>query len=146
MMEAQLLPSVVSGGTVSASLEFIDWEIDGVVVLNASGRLVLGEATTRFRECIRQLIERGNIYVVLNLKDVHHIDSSGLGELVTAYTTLKKRGGAIKLLNLTPHGQDLMQLTKLYTIFEIFTDEDEATRSFGPVLAGVAPVPVPNPS
>jgi len=146
VMEDQLLPSVLSGGKVGTSLEFIDWEIDGVVVLSANGRLVLGEATTRFRACIRELIERGNIYVVLNLKDVHYIDSSGLGELVTAYTTLKKRGGALKLLNLSPHGEDLMQLTKLYTIFEIFTDEDEAVRSFGPVLAGVAPVPVPNPS
>ena len=111
-------------------LEFIDWEIDGVVVLNASGRLVLGDATSRFRDCIRELIERGNIHVVLNLKDVHHVDSSGLGELVTAYTTLKKRGGALKLLNLTPHGENLMQLTKLYTVFDIYDDEASAIASY----------------
>ena len=122
---------------MSEPLEFIDWEIDGVVVLNASGRLVLGDATTRFRQAIDELTERGNMNVVLNLKDVHYIDSSGLGELVTAYTTLKNRGGALKLVNLTSRNENLMELTKLCTVFEIFTDETEATRSFSPTSANI---------
>ena len=127
-------------------LEFIDWEIDGVVVLSVIGRLVLGDATTRFRQAVRELMDRGSVKVVLNLKDVPHIDSSGLGELVTAYTTLKRRGGALKLLHLDRHGENLLQLTKLYTVFEVFTDEDKAIRSFGPPAASAAPVAVPNPS
>lgn len=130
-------------GDRDVSIEFIDWEIDGVVVLSASGRLVLGEATTLFRQAIEELINRGNLNIVLNLGEVHHIDSSGLGELVTAYTTLKNRGGALKLLRLNKRGEDLMQLTKLYTIFEVFTSEEEAIRSFGSAPAADAPVPSP---
>ena len=112
------------------SLQFIHWEIDGVVVLSPTGRLVLGDSTNTFRETIRELIGQGKTWIVLNMKDVYHIDSSGLGELVTAFTSLRHRGGSLKLLNLSARGENLMQLTKLCTIFEIFRDEGEAIRSF----------------
>jgi len=111
-------------------LEFLDWEVEGVVVLTLTGRLVLGPSLTRFRETMRELMERGKMNILLNMKEVLHVDSSGLGELVTAYTTLKRRGGRLKLLKLNARGESLMQLTKLYTVFEVFTDEDEAVRSF----------------
>ena len=112
------------------ALQFIDWEVQGVVVLTLTGRLVLGEATAALRTTMHALADAGKVNVVLNLREVYHIDSSGLGELVSAYTTLKRRGGRLKLLNLTPTGQALMQLTKLYTVFEVFDHEDDAIRSF----------------
>ena len=112
------------------ALEFIDWEIDGIVVLSPVGRLVLGESTTAFRTAIHELIDRNCFNVVLNMKDVYHIDSSGLGELVTAFTSLRNRGGKLKLACLSHRSENLMQLTKLYTIFEIFTDDGDAVRSF----------------
>lgn len=114
------------------ALQFIDWEIEGVVVLNLTGRLVLGESTAVFRDTIHALADGGKLKVVLNLKDVYHIDSSGLGELVSAFTTLKRRGGRLKLLQIPPYGQSLLQLTKLYTVFEVFDSENEAIRSFAP--------------
>ncbi|HZP17666.1 MAG TPA: STAS domain-containing protein, partial [Terriglobales bacterium] len=87
---------------------------------------------------------RDKLNILLNMKEVLHIDSSGLGELVTAYTTLKRRGGKLKLLKLNARGESLMQLTKLYTVFEVFTDEDEAVRSFNP-QAEEAPAATPQP-
>jgi anti-sigma B factor antagonist len=114
----------------SQPLVFIDWEVEGVVVLTLIGRLVLGDATAAFRETIHALVDKGKLRVLLNMKEVHHIDSSGLAELVSAYTTLKHRGGRLKLMNLNPAGESLMQLTRLYTVFEVFHNEDEAIRSF----------------
>ena len=109
-------------------LHFIDWEIDGVTVLTLSGRLVLGEPTKQFRATIRELIAQGKANILLNLRDVQYMDSSGLGDLTMAYTSCKKAGGALKLTNLASRAQNLLQLTKLYMVFEIFTDEQEAIR------------------
>lgn len=102
---------------------------DDVFVLDLYGRLVLGESTIALRDQIRDLVARGAKKIVLNLRDVAYIDSSGLGELVGAFTAVRRQGGELKLLNLAKHVHGLLQITKLYTIFEVFDDEETALRS-----------------
>ena len=103
--------------------------VNDVVVLDLSGRLVMGEATLLFREAIRRYIADGNRRFVINLGEVSYVDSAGLGELVATYTTIRKQGGDVKLLNLTTKMKDLLQITKLLTVFETFENEGEAVRS-----------------
>jgi anti-sigma B factor antagonist len=105
-------------------------QIGDVSILDLSGRITLGEASAILRDEVRDLLSNGHIKVVLNLAEVSHIDSSGLGELVGAFATVGKAGGKLKLLNLQKRVRDLVQITKLYTVFESFTDEKEALRSF----------------
>jgi len=105
-------------------------EVDGVTVLELSGRITLGEGSVQLRDAIRDLIAKGQRRILLDLGEVNYIDSSGLGELVSAYTTVKNQGAALKLLKLTKKVHDLLQLTKLYTVFEIFDDEASAIASF----------------
>jgi anti-sigma B factor antagonist len=104
--------------------------VDGVVVLDLSGRITLGEGSVQLRDAIRGLISKGDKNILLNLGDVNYIDSSGLGELVSAYTTAKNQQAEVKLLNLTKKVHDLLQLTKLYTVFDIKDDEADAIASF----------------
>jgi anti-sigma B factor antagonist len=104
--------------------------LDGVTVLDLSGRITLGEGSVQLREAIRDLISKGLKNILLNLGDVNYIDSSGLGELVGAYTTAKNQGAALKLLNLTKKVKDVLQLTKLYTVFDIYDDEASAIASY----------------
>ena len=105
-------------------------EVDGVTVLDLSGRITLGEGSVQLRDAIRDLISKGQRNVLLNLSEVNYIDSSGLGELVSAYTTAKNQGATLKLLKLTKKVHDLLQLTKLYTVFDIHDDEASAIASF----------------
>ena len=105
-------------------------EVDGVTVLDLSGRITLGEGSVQLRDAIRDLISKGQKSILLNLGDVNYIDSSGLGELVSAYTTAKNQGAALKLLKLTQKVHDLLQLTKLYTVFDIYDDEATAIASY----------------
>ncbi len=105
-------------------------ELDGVTVLDLSGRITLGEGSVQLRDAIRDLIAKGQSRILLDLGEVSYIDSSGLGELVSAYTTAKNQGATLKLLKLTKKVHDLLQLTKLYTVFEIFDDEASAIASF----------------
>src|SRR5262249_30168780 len=98
-------------------------QIDGVIVLDLSGRITLGEGSVILRDTIRDLIGRGQKKILLNLGDVSYIDSSGIGELVSAFTTVRNQGGELKLLNLTKKVHDLLQITKLYTVFDIKDDE-----------------------
>ena len=104
--------------------------VDGVVVLDLSGRITLGEGSVQLRDAIRGLISKGDKNILLNLGDVNYIDSSGLGELVSAYTTAKNQQAEVKLLNLTKKVHDLLQLSKLYTVFDIKDDEASAIASF----------------
>ncbi len=101
-----------------------------VIVIDTSGRLMLGEATSALRTKIRELVDGGSKWIVLNLGEVTHMDSSGLGELIAAHTTITTAGGEIKLLNLGKRVHDLLKLTKLYTVFETFDDEATAVKSF----------------
>jgi anti-sigma B factor antagonist len=112
------------------SLQFINWEIDGVTVLNLSGRLTLGEATTQFRSAIEELVAAGKPNILLDLHEVSYLDSSGIGELVAAHTACKRNGGALKLMNLGRRTENLLQTMSLYTVCEIVPDEVEGIRSF----------------
>lgn len=105
-------------------------EVDGVSVLDLSGRITLGEGSVILRDAVRELLNKGTKAILLNLGEVDYIDSSGLGELVSAYSSAKNNGGEIKLLNLTRKVEDLMQITKLYTVFDIKDDEASAIGSF----------------
>jgi anti-sigma B factor antagonist len=99
-------------------------------VLDLSGKITLGEGSALLRKTVRGLLDEKRVHIVLNLADVDYIDSSGIGELVSAYTTAKGRGGELKLLHLTKKVHDLLQLTKLFTVFEVYSDEGIALRSF----------------
>lgn len=112
------------------SVKLTTRQVGDVTVIDAVGRITLGEGSSAFRETIRDLVAKGNKKLLLNLADVSYIDSSGIGELVSAFTTVTNHGGVLKLLNLTKRVQDLLQITKLYTVFEVFDDEAAAVRSF----------------
>ena len=112
------------------ALKIASREVDGVAVLDLSGRITLGEGSVQIRDAIRDLIGKGQKNILLNLGDVNYIDSSGLGELVSAYTTAKNQDARLKLLKLTKRVHDLLQLTKLYTVFDIFDDEASAIGSY----------------
>ena len=114
------------------TLEIQQREREGIIILDLSGRLVVGEATSSLREKIRQLSESGRHNVIVNLQEVDYIDSTGLGGLVISYTTLKKAGGALKVANLSRRNIELLVLTKLSTVFEVFNDEQDAVNSFFP--------------
>jgi len=105
-------------------------EVDGVTVVDMSGRITLGEGSVVLRDTIRDLIGKGQKKILLNLGDVTYIDSSGIGELVSAFTAVRREGGELKLLNLTKKVHDLLQITKLYTVFDIKDDEAAAIKSF----------------
>ena len=105
-------------------------ELDGVTILDLSGRITLGEGAVQLREAIRELISKGVKNILVGLGEVNYIDSSGLGELVSSFTTAKNQGADLKLLNLTKKVQDVLQVTKLYTVFDIFDDEASAIASF----------------
>jgi anti-sigma B factor antagonist len=102
--------------------------IDHMVILDLSGRITLGEALI-LREEIRDLLANDQKNILLNLADVSYIDSAGLGELVGMLVSVSKRGGGLRLLNLQSRVQELMQITKLYSVFETFADENTALRS-----------------
>jgi len=112
------------------SLKANSRQVDGVTVVDLSGRIVLGEGSTILREALRDLVGRGYKKILLNLADVSYIDSSGLGALVSGYTTLASQQGQLKLLNLTKKVHDLLQITKLLTVFEVFEEESSAVKSF----------------
>jgi anti-sigma B factor antagonist len=112
--------------------------IDDVEVIKVSGRIELGEGSAAIREVVRDLLARGRKKIVLDLADVDYIDSAGLGALVSAFTSVRNEGGDLKLVYLTKKVQDLLQMTKLYTVFEIFDDETAAIKSFNQTAASTA--------
>jgi anti-sigma B factor antagonist len=105
-------------------------QVDGVTILDCSGRITLGEGSVQLRDAVRDLLAKGSKNILLNLGEVTYIDSSGIGELVSAFTTVKNQGGELKLLNLTKKVHDLLQITKLYTVFDVKDDESSAVASF----------------
>jgi anti-sigma B factor antagonist len=113
-------------------------EIHGVAIVDVTGRIVLGEESAALRDLVCDLLIKGHKKILLNLGDVNYIDSSGLGLLVSAFTSARKQDGELKLLNLTNKVHDVMQITKLYTVFDIMNDEGVAVRSFGEEAAVVA--------
>jgi len=105
-------------------------QVGSVTIVDISGRIVLGEESALLRKLVNDLLSAGHNKILFNLGDVDYIDSSGLGHLVSAFTTVRKNQGELKLLNLTKKVQDVMQITKLYTVFEVLDDEATAVRSF----------------
>ena len=112
------------------SVKLTTRQVGDVTVIDASGRITLGEGASTFRDTVRDLATQGNKKLLVNLGDVSYIDSSGIGEMVSGFTTVANQGGTVKLLNLTKRVKDLLQITKLYTVFEVFDDEAAAVRSF----------------
>ena len=105
--------------------------VDGVTILELQGKMLIGEGDELLREKINNLVENGTQKIVLNLADVPYVDSAGLGEIVRCYTTVSRKSGKLKLLNLTKRIQDLLSITKLLTVFDIYETEAEAVKSFG---------------
>jgi anti-sigma B factor antagonist len=112
------------------SMKLTTREVSGVTIGDLSGKITLGEGGVTLREEVRALLAKGYKKIVLNLADVNYIDSSGLGELVSAYTAAKNAGGELKLLNLTSKVRDLLVITKLVTVFDVKDDEAAAVASF----------------
>jgi anti-sigma B factor antagonist len=105
-------------------------QVGDVTVVDAVGRITLGEGSSALRDTIRELVGKGQKRILLNLEEVSYIDSSGIGELVSAFTTVTNQGGQLKLLRLTKRVRDLLQITKLYTVFDVHETEANAVRSF----------------
>jgi len=112
------------------SVKLTTRQVGDVTVIDANGRITLGEGASTFRDTLRDLATKGDKKLLVNLSDVSYIDSSGIGEMVSGFTTVTNHGGQLKLLGLTKRVKDLLQITKLYTVFEVFEDEATAVRSF----------------
>ena len=113
------------------SIDFSTRQAGDITIVDLKGRITLGEGSVTLRDAVHDLLSKGKKRILMNLGDVNYIDSSGIGELVSAYTTAKKQGGELKLLNLTKKIHDLLQITKLYTVFDVKDDEALAVESFG---------------
>jgi len=105
-------------------------EFSGITLVDLSGRISLGDGSALLRKTVRDLLDEGRTKIILNLGDVNYIDSSGIGELVSGFSAVRNRGGELKLLNLTKKVHDLLQITKLFTVFDVFNEESTAVRSF----------------
>ena len=105
-------------------------QVGDVTVIDISGRVTLGEGSSAIREAMRDLTAKGNKKILLNLSEVSYIDSTGIGELVAGFTSAANAGGMVKLLGLTKHVKDVLQISRLYTVFEAHEDEGNAVRSF----------------
>jgi anti-sigma B factor antagonist len=112
------------------SVKLTTRQVGDVTVVDVAGRITLGEGSSALRESLRDLVTKGQKKILLNLGDVTYIDSSGIGELVSGFTTVTNSGGMLKLLNLNKRVKDLLQITKLYTVFDVHEDEAGAIRSF----------------
>lgn len=103
---------------------------EGVTILEPKGKITIGEGDVKLREAVHAALEAGGRSILINLKEVTTMDSSGIGELVSAYTTVTHQGGSLRLLHLPPKVQDILQITQLVTVFDVLDDEDEAIESF----------------
>jgi anti-sigma B factor antagonist len=112
------------------SIKLSSRQVGDVTVVDAAGRITLGEGSSALRDMLRDMVAKGQKKILLNLGDVSYIDSSGIGELVSGFTTVTNQGGSLKLLGLTKRVKDLLQITKLYTVFDVHDDEASAVRSF----------------
>jgi anti-sigma B factor antagonist len=113
------------------SLKISHRTVGDVTVMDLSGKITIGEGSVQLREAVKTLLESGNKKILLNLGDVSYVDSSGIGELVSSFTTVKNQQGQLKLLNLTKKIQDLLMITKLLTVFDTYDNEGTAVASFG---------------
>jgi anti-sigma B factor antagonist len=112
------------------SVKLTTRQVGDVTVVDVAGRITLGEGSSALRDLMRDMVSKNQKKILLNLGDVSYIDSSGIGELVSGFTTVTNSGGNLKLLNLNKRVKDLLQITKLYTVFDVHEDEAGAIRSF----------------
>ena len=120
------------------SLDLHIRESNGIPIVDLSGRVTLGEGAGALRETLHQLADSGRLQVLLNFAKVSHIDSSGIGLLVSSFATFNRLGGRLKLLNLGNRVKDLLVITKLYTVFDVYDAESTALRSFADVATPAA--------
>lgn len=113
-----------------AELNISERQVGDVTILDMDGKITIGEGSVALRTAIRRLLEEGKKKILLNLAKVGYIDSSGIGELVSSYTAINKESGELKLLNLTQKLQDLLTITKLLTVFDVYESEEEALQSY----------------
>ena len=113
-----------------AELNIKERQAGDVTVLDLEGKITIGEGSVALRNAIRRLIDEGKKKILLNLARVSYVDSSGIGELVSSFTTINREGGQLKLLNLTQKIQDLLAITKLLTVFDTYDDESRALNSY----------------
>jgi anti-sigma B factor antagonist len=114
-------------------------QVGSVTIVDISGRIELGQESAAVRDMVADLLSQGHKHILLNLGAVDYIDSAGLGSLVAAFASVRKQGGDLKLLNLTSKVIDVMQITRLYTVFDVATDEATAVKSFGQSSAAAKP-------
>jgi anti-sigma B factor antagonist len=112
------------------SMKVATRQVDGVTILDLSGRITLGEGSVTLRDAVHDVLAKGSKKILLNLENISYIDSSGIGELVSGFTSVRNAGGELKLLNLTKKVHDLLQITKLYTVFDIWDNEASGISSF----------------
>jgi anti-sigma B factor antagonist len=117
-------------GSEDVSIKTSTRLVKNVLIVDTIGELRLGEGTDVIRELVREQLLQGYKNILLNLRDVRHIDSAGVGELMSCYTSVRNQGGQLKLMNLSKNVHNLLQITKLYTIFEVVEDEDKAVASY----------------
>jgi len=111
-------------------MNIVERKVDDVTILDLHGKMLIGDGDDALREALTKVVDGGQTKVVLNLGDVPYVDSAGLGEIVRSYTTVTRKGGKLKLLNLTKKLEDLLSITKLLTVFETYDTEAEAVKSF----------------
>ena len=111
-------------------MKIVERLVGDVIILDLQGKILIGEGDDQLREAVTKLADSGKTKILLNLAEVPYVDSAGLGEIVRCYTTVSKKGGKLKLLNLTKKIQDLLAITKLLTVFETYETEDQAVKSF----------------
>ena len=111
-------------------MKIVERQVGDVVILDLVGKILIGEGDDALREAVTKLVDGGKTKIVLNLAEVPYVDSAGLGEIVRCYTTVSRKDGRLKLLNLTKKIQDLLAISKLLTVFETHESEDEAVRSY----------------
>jgi len=114
------------------ALYLVEKLVDGLLVLDVRGQITLGEETGALRDKVKALVDAGHTRVIMDLAEVNYIDSAGLATLVQLFTSARKQGGDVKLLHLTKRVRDLLQITRLSTVFEIFDTLEAAKQSFGP--------------
>jgi anti-sigma B factor antagonist len=117
-------------GRLKVAMKASTRQVNDVTIVDLSGQIKLGEGSSVLRDIVKDLLGKGRKNILLNLGDINYIDSSGIGELVSAYTSVRNQGGELKLLKLTKKVHDLLQITKLYTVFEVRDDEAEAIVAF----------------
>jgi len=124
------LQKSLSAARRKTAMKIVERNVGDVTILDLHGKIMIGEGDDALRDAVTKLVDGGKTKIILNLAEVPYVDSAGLGEIVRCYTTVSRKGGRLKLLNLTKKIKDLLAITKLLTVFETYDSEQEAVASF----------------